>query len=284
LARICGLVVRAYSQKPEGVSGALEWLEDLIIRANAISVAGRRVFERIDVLVPGDTRYYDYDCGQTAAAAADRFAKVWNVFVEEVERGDLYCGLLNRGLYKQTLAGITHTMNLSNSVASYLTDANMAAVLEAFDRGAHFVPMALQEFKDSISRGRGLDTFDMWDNKELAIVGNYDERGSQPQRDENKETSWRWTKHNGEWEYRVAGVEEMIPSMLMWKNLARPFIAPIQPVDGGGVWKQPTDEEGLAREKKKVDSKFRRQARAAELMGEHPDVLEQAVLPAYKTS
>src|SRR3989344_9647368 len=112
-----GLVLRAFSPKPELVDKTVRQLLDVVRAAKSLEVNGAAVFSRIDVMIATDRRYVDFDCGLTATALRQRATS--DLFeVTEGKEGDLYCGLLNAGFYNQIRAGIDYPMNPSPGGAS----------------------------------------------------------------------------------------------------------------------------------------------------------------------
>ncbi len=245
-----------------------------------LNVDGDPMFSRIDALVLGDDRYVDRDCGRTLITLLDEFEDCGTVHIHEFTHGDPFCGALNECMYQQVHGGMDYTMLWSHSVTSYATEDNARAMLEALEGGALVTGMVLKELRESILAGRVLATMKIWNNQAFARIGFYDLRLGQPfeTAEKDKPYSPHFMELDGEQVYTVAGVEEIIPLIRMGRMFGRPFIAPIVP-RGHGVW---DDEPDMTRERKKIDSKVKRQERAVTLEGARLADIRDLVLPAYR--
>ena len=279
-----GLIMRVFAPTHNLVTENVAGVVSSVERALEMKLDGYAVYPRIDVLVLSDRRYVDCDCGETAARLRRDLRSVHEVRITEVEDGDPFCGALNYGLALQITGGVTHSTILSPGVRSYFTLPNVRAMFQAFGEGAYVAGMILKEFRESISAGRPLATLKTWDNFQLMRSGLYSILASQPMKNEDKETSWRWTPKDDRWVYTFAGVEEMHPLIWMAERTERPFIAPILPVEETLEWQVAQTIEVQAREANKRNTKVERQRRVAKSLSTSLALLEQRVMPKYRVT
>ena len=269
-----GLIIRAFNTKPELVEDRSLRVISTIKKALELSVMGRSVFRRIDVLIPIDPRYSDCDCGETASClrrlVGENFSPtdVEKIKVSEVAHGDVFVEVLNYGISRQLRDRIDISVIISSGVNAYLTPENMQALLEPFNRGARVAGIAIDELAELTMKGRIANTFAAWDTVALGQVGMFDLRAAKPAKDDKRTlylAGWSDEKAeadgNGEVYYHRAGVEEIIPLIRLGRTFG-PCIAPVKPVGEGFHWVIPDpikDPEGYLRHLKKIATKQTRQ-------------------------
>lgn len=131
----------------------------------------RPVFDAIVVLVP-----YDYDCGETANAIIRALPHSYinqNVYVVNV-LGHHSCEALNNGMEILATLGMDYAIVLSNKALQTLTSGTIEAMLEAFNKGAKIIGVAIDELQDVVLEGRVQNTFAGWDVRALRGVGGFD--------------------------------------------------------------------------------------------------------------
>lgn len=165
--------MRSYAKTPEDVAGVVARAQKSIAHANSLYYPdGEAIFQAIVVLVPRD-----YDCGETYRA----LPKEINLFedcdvstlVQEAS-GHHSCGALNVGITILDLSSFDYAVIISNKAIEALTTDTMVAMLEAFDKGAKVVGVAVDELQDVVLGGRVQNTFAGWDIKALRDVGGFD--------------------------------------------------------------------------------------------------------------
>lgn len=281
-----GLILRVFSPKVEQVANNVALVRGMVEKAIEVSV-----FDRIDILIPADSRFDDSDCGKTAPALRKEFSGASDlIFISEVTRGDIFCGLLNYGVAFQSRHGIDYSMIMSFGVQSYATPETFSAMLKAVEDGALVVGVAVDELSESIIDGRIANTFAMWHNISLLSVGGFDLRAAKPRKDDRLAKYLRgWSREqedkigNGEVFYHFAGVEEIIPLIRMTDTFGK-CIASIVPQGAVKEWIAPNpveDPEGYARHIKKLGTKFERQAAFAALEGSDLSFIKGGVMDAY---
>jgi len=298
-----GLVLRAFTppqatveETHKAIDKNIGVLRGVVERAAALTYDGASIYSQVNIVVQNDPRYIDCDCGLTAQALR-RVKQSWEVgglaqrvLVQECLSGDLYVGNNNFALREQREAGLDYIQFLSPGLLDYFVWENMAQVLEALEKGARGVGVAMEPHRESIlKQGFLLDTFDIFHIESLMSVGGYDVLAAQPTRLEKarKETSPLFSlltdPETGEEEYvyAYAGVEEMVPIIRLVRKYGR-CIAPIDP-KVKGVWKIPAGEAAQKRERLKNLSKTDRQRRVCEVEGVPLDfVLTHGVMEDYR--
>src|SRR3989338_5609867 len=87
-----GLILRVFANQEDQVPKRVEMIREIIDRALTITVSGKQLFSRIDVLVWADPRFTGQsDCGSTAEALRQTFPsqKGSKIFISDVKHGDL---------------------------------------------------------------------------------------------------------------------------------------------------------------------------------------------------
>ncbi|MEK7599139.1 MAG: hypothetical protein AAB474_01650 [Patescibacteria group bacterium] len=280
-----GLILRVFSPKAELVEKSVQQIVETIDLAGKLIIGGRQVFSRIDILVSADNRYGDTDCGLTREALLKKIDQLINknkIYVTEISHGDIYCGMLNRGVADQMLYGLEFSMILSSGVKDYLTFENMTAMLEALERGARVTGLAITELAPSILEGRIANTCAIWDNISLMTVNGFDLRAAKPLKDDRLANYVRgWSLEKGEVFYHAAGVEEILPLIRLIKHFGGPCIAPILPVTGAR-WEVSDDPDVQKREINKLGTKFERQMRWAVMEDVDLSFIKGGVMPEYR--
>lgn len=279
--KLFGLILRVFSPKPELVGKTVEQVTATIEMANAVQFKDKSVFSRIDVFISADERYGDTDCGDTANALEKVTAVYPNMYVSEVRRGDIFCGMLNYGVALHLRNGIDYSMILSSGVKDYLTTENVMAMIAALEGGARVTGLAITELAPSILDGRIANTCAIWDNLSLMTVGGFDLRAAKPLKDDRLANYVRgWSTEKGEVFYNAAGVEEIFPLVRLVKMYG-PCIAPILPKTGAR-WFVSDDPEAQKRQQEKLGTKFERQMRWLAAEDVDMSFLKGGVMPAYR--
>lgn len=224
-------------------------------------------FEKILVLVPMDGRYGQCDTGQTAAeirrllgdGAAPR------VEVEEVRKGDNFCGTLNHGLSRMLHEGIDLVTILSAEAGEYLNEDIALHTLAAFGSGAKVVGIAIEELEESIRKGRVANTFATWDARALVAAGCFDLLAAQ-------------VADGGEEENRLAGVEEIIPLLRLADAHGQCITIIVPPPASWTASRAQPGSEEEAEQARKLNSKLLRQTLRAQQVGRKLSELEDAIL------
>lgn len=263
-----GLILRAFSRKPEDVEKKAQEVVDAIDQALHVVLNGKPWFDNILVLVPMDDRYEQCDTGNTAGAIGKLLGAASDprVRVEEFRRGDNFCGTLNHGLAQMLHEGIDYVTILSSDARECLDEGVALRIKHAVASGAKVVGVAIKELEDSIRKGRVANTLATWDVKALVAVGSFDLLAAQAVKEDEEAN-------------RLAGVEEIIP-LLRLVDAHGPCIAIVPPASDG-CWKAsaaPAGSDAQARQRSKLDSKPLRQALRAKQVGGKLSTLEGAVM------
>ena len=283
-----GALLRCFSTNPELVERTVSLALASIERMLSVHVDKMQFVSRIEVLVPMDPAYAEMDCDQTAPRLRTAIKEAgWkNVFVSEVRHGDIFCSILNYGMWRLSSAGCAKALILSKEAEQYFAPEAAEDLVISAEKGARVSGIALKELTESIMQGRIANTFAMWDIPSLMQVSLFDLRNAKPAKEAaNKDRSEAW--HSGKcfWVYDRAGVEEIIPLIRLIRMFG-PCIAPILPRGAGvKVWQAPDpiiDPEGYVRHENKLGTKFVRQSYFASL--EHADLsfLQGGVMPDYR--
>lgn len=282
-----GAVLRGFSNKPEAVPATVANLIKAARAIQAISINGKG-FDCVDIVLPMDDQFGDNDCGHTLQPLLHAIPDDLKGFVhvDPVQQGDIFVGLLNGAIMRQTRHRIDFTFIISHGVADYVTNENVSAMVDAFENEALVTGIAIAELTESIMHGRIANTFAAWDNAALGTVGLFDARARKPRKDDKLVHHMRsWDKNKeGETFYHLAGVEEIIPLVRM-VELYGPCIAPILPGSNNKQWVRPDpvkDPEGFEREMKKMGTKSERQAAFAAMVGADLSFLKGGVMPNYR--
>lgn len=262
-----GALLRCFARSSEQLDTTIENTMNSIRRMQAVEVADRRFISRIEVLVPMDPHYAEMDCGETAERLRSCIKQedCPNVFVNEVEHGDIFVSILNYGIAKLLRSGCDYGVIFSKEAETYFTPETVEDMLLAAEKGARAVGVAISELTESVMEGRIANTFAMWHLMSLVQVGCFDHRNAKPKKNApivHRAEAWQPDNKNF-WSYDLAGVEEIIPLIRLIRTFG-PCIAPLRPRgEGIPVWKTPdprTDYEGWVRHTNKIGTKFVRQS------------------------
>lgn len=288
-----GVVARLFAKRRKDVDGRVQKARTLIQALLALELPNQRKrFKSIDLVVWDDPKF-DSDCGYTAPALRTmigvEFAEHADyINVHKESHGDLFCGLLNRAVYRQGRRGCDYTMIVSPESADYLTQDNFDQMWRALGKGAKVTGMAISEITDSILEGRIGNSCAIWDNEALMSVGGFDLTAAKPSKENERFHPVMQGRDAGgnPTFYHLAGVEEVIPlARLVLEHGA--CIAPIMPSDPEMVYTVPdpeTQSELYARHVAKIGTKFERQMAHLMSIRVSPDVIKGGVMPEYRHS
>ncbi len=285
-----GALLRCFAREAALVDNAVTLALASVERMLSVQVGGRPFVSRVEILVPMDDAYAEKDCGETAPKLREAIkAKGWkNVFVSEVEKGDIFVIVLNYGNAKLLRAGCDYGIILSKEAEAYFTAEAAEDLVAAAEAGALAMGLAITELTESIMQGRIANTFAMWDLVSLLQVSGFDLRSAKPKKDAAiKSCAQAWDSAKNFYVYDNAGVEEIVPLIRLVRTFG-PCIAPILPRgEGIKVWRSPdpnTDPEGYRRHRDKMGTKFVRQSYFAQAEGTDPELsfLKGGVMPAYR--
>lgn len=280
-----GLILRTFATEEDQIEKRVTQVRETVETALAVSVEGREAFRRVDVLVWADERYGERsDCGKTAPVLRREFDKTERVFVSEVTRGDLFCGLLNYGVVHQMRHGMDYSVILSPDARSYLDAATMKRALEAIGDGAKAVGVAIKELRTSVLEGRLTSTFCLWDGNALLQVGGFDDRAAMPVDERLAKYMRGWSPELREHVfYSLAGVEEMFPLARLVDTFG-PCLAPILPANGGAyeIPDPKTQRAAWKRHVAKMGTKLERQSMHLASMSLGLSYLKGGVMERYR--
>lgn len=234
-----GLILRAFAAEEKQVPERVEQVLELAGKASLIELNGASAYDRIDILVwkdPAFMKTQECDCGETAPElrreiSVRRLSK--RIHISEAD-GDLFCGILNFGVGLQLYNGIRYSHIISAEARDYLRSDVLAEFQEAFMAGAKVVGLAINELQESILEGQVANTFAAWDNLALMGVGMFDMRAAKlPKGDPSIVFKQGWSEVAGDVIYPLAGVEEIIPLIMLVKKYGA-CVAPIMTRDKDG--------------------------------------------------
>lgn len=280
-----GLILRVFATKEDDIPNRIKMIKDAIAAARRMIVDNVQVVRRIDVLVWTDKSYKDSDCGKTAPALREELKEEKSVHVCEVDDADIFCGILNKGVFYQSRKGIDYSIIVSAEAFSYMTPETMSDMVDAACKGARAIPVAITELTQSILEGRGANTFMMWHNESLMTYGGFDPRAAKPADDRTAHYLKGWSEEKGDVYYHLAGVEEVIPlARIVDKH--KTCIAPIIPRGEGVkhyvVPDPATQSELWARHISKMGTKIERQSAHLAAIGFDISHLKGGVMPEYR--
>jgi hypothetical protein len=288
-----GALLRVFAKEPKLVAGAVEQTLDLAKKLATVEVVGKKMVSHVQILIPRDERYADVDCGETADALrkALRFDD-WahgRVFVAEVQKGDIFCGVLNLGMSLLAEQKCAYGIVASKEAGSYFNGDTAATMVKAAEDGALAIGIAISELTESVMQGRIANTLGMWEIRSLQQVGGFDLKSAKPKKDaviSHKVRAWNDSREVPSWSYDLAGVEEIIPLCRLVDTFGE-CIAPILP-QGEGVQQYivpdlATDPAGYMRHLNKMGTKRERQTYFANSEDADLSFIAGGVLPAYRT-
>lgn len=306
--RNAGAIIRVFCKKREEIFDKTRrvWALVKAIEKSAVDMGNfmtTNFVKRIDIVVWADNKYLEKgkpaaDCGGTADELRGIFKNRDNVFVHEFRDGDLFCDLLNYGVYLQIRHACDYSMIVSPESHEYVTPETMGSIVDALSNGALVAGVAISEITQSILEGRIANAFSVWHNATLHKAGYFDSKlAGKPIDDDVAMFARGWSEDVKDYVYYpINGVEEMGPLGEMHKMFAdpldmtkclRPFIAPILP-SGEGVKRyfvpDPVKNPELwKRHVEKIDTKYPRQFFHLKKNGiASPLLLKGAVMPEYR--
>jgi hypothetical protein len=287
-----GALLRVFAKQPEFVEGAVQQVLELAEKFLTVSINGKPVVSRIEILIPRDESYTDVDCGETAEAIRiaikDLYWAKGRIFISEVKHGDIFCGILNYGMAKLLQRGCTYGIIASKEAKSYFNQETASDMVAAAEAGALAIGVAITELTESILQGRITNTMAMWKIIPLIQVGGFDLRSAKPKKDNviiHRVQAWDATKDVPMWAYDLQGVEEIIP-LARLTNIFGPCIAPLYP-RGEGVQHYivpdpAIDKEGYLRHCNKMGTKRERQTYFALSEGVDLTFIAGGIMEAYR--
>lgn len=246
-----GLLLRSYAKKEEDVPSVVERALKSIEHASKLRDRGyRTLFSSILVLVPRD-----YDCGLTADLIREQIARrdfSTRVMVAKTD-GHHSCGTLNSGInFLESRENLDYAVIISNKAIEALTVETMESMLEAFDRDAKVVGVAVDELQDVVLEGRIQNTFSGWDIQALRDVGGFDSE---------------------------KGVEEISPTVRLIRQYG-PCVAVLDSKEKPALdIRQSAD--GKARHEEVMTTKLARQQKEADRMGVDFSFIKSGIMPGY---
>jgi len=297
--RTFGAVFRGFSPTSADVGKNVGLIANAVERAYKLEIAGKRLFKRIDIVVPVNPSYDGVDCGETAAALSQEleqrlrddksFGQVIQMHESEM---DLFVGCLNETMLRQMQKGINYSFIISHGVADYIVPENFEPMIEAFDKGLLVTCLKIEgpgDFPELTGAGRIANTCAGWHNETLFLAGGFDVRAAKRRLDSDFRITVRGQNDQGNLvEYDLSGVEEIIPLVKIGKRLMNsrekkfsPFIAPVNPVIKG-EWVLPSGEKAVRDHEAKMATKRTRQNAWHYLEGVDETFLQGCVAPEYK--
>lgn len=294
-----GWIIRAFALKPKDVEKRAWQVIDTILRLLAISLhPTMKTVARIDVWIPMDPSRKDHDCGLLKAALIAKLKElgIRGVDVHTLERGDLYCRLLNRAVALQVSKGCKYSGIVSTEMRSNITPDNMAKMYNALHEGALVTCLALGAIRDLVKAGYVMNHCAIWKNIDLMENGGFDLIAEQRRLDDPKRhpifaagdgspsNSTSATCH-----YDRGGMEQMAVLLRLWQvwvqgENPKPFIAPIVVEDG--VWQSPDPEEEqhlYLRFVNMLGTKWARMLAWAKALDLPIGCIPQCVMPKYRS-
>lgn len=259
-----GALMRVHAAKESDVASRVALARAAVDRLASFKAGARAAVKQVIILVWADPSYPGKsDCGKTAEALKEALHDAIEqnyVRIDIVERGDLFCSILNRGCAQLLRNGIDWGMILSPEAVSYLTNETFDAMIATACDGVRAVGVGLTELFESImERGRIANTLALWHLESLAEVGGFDLAAAH--RHDDRDTPYLKGRDEKGVErfYALAGVEEVIPLARLVDTFGS-CIGVVEP-RGGGVQRyvRPIDPELLARYLAKMATKEGRQ-------------------------
>lgn len=286
-----GALLRVFATTPELVAGQAEQVMELARRIGSVKIRDKFMAKRIEILIPLDPGYTDVDCGKTAKAVREIISKEpWaegRVFVSEVKNGDVFCSILNYGMYRLARAGCDYGLVASKEAYSYFNQETAEAMIEAAEAGALAIGVAISELEQLIMQGRVANTMALWHISSLQQVCGFDLKAAKQQKDDPScEELSGWDNDKQLHKYGANGCEEIIPLIRMYRMFKRPIIATFLP-KGTGIkqYEVPDpikDPVGHKRHWAKMYTKAARQAFMANYVNADMSVFNGAVMEQYR--
>src|SRR3989344_8073060 len=172
-----GVILRCFSKTPEWIQKQVAELQETVTALLNIKIPSIAFDIRsIDLSIPLNPRFIDADCGQLARALQS-VGGVWETMIQIREsQRDLFSGLVNETAARQLEEGCTHSLVLSSSCHSLLSDQNMTAMIAPFSEGAKATGLVLPDptLGEFIRRGCITNTFTIWELIPFFAVGGMD--------------------------------------------------------------------------------------------------------------
>jgi hypothetical protein len=286
--RVVGMILRVYANREEDIPKRIAMVREAVERGRAVAIRHKRLIKKIDILVWADKRYPESDCGKTTETLKKIFKNEnEDLSITEVTDADIFCGILNQGIYRQIrYAHADYTTIVSSEAFSYMTNETFESMVEAACKGARAIGVAINELTQSILEGRICNSFSMWHNESLATVNMFDIRSAKPIERPGIFYLKGWSQEKDEYVYyHLAGVEEITALVRMTDNFGS-CIAPVIP-SGPGVHQYlipdpAKDKEGWDRYVAKIATKTNRQIVYLAYEGCDISSLKGGVMPEYR--
>jgi hypothetical protein len=230
-----GVVLRVYASSSEAMQKRVVMALETVEILHGLEVDGQKLIQEVDILVPRDERYTQFDSMQTADTLKRVLAR-FNGFahITEVMHGDIFVALLNFGVAQQLRRRCDYSVMLSPDVRSYVNVPTMTKLLEAVQNGARVAGVALAELERLTLRGRIANTFCVWHNLSLISAGGFHLAGAERLDQRAAHFVQGYDEITGEHKfYPRHGVEE-IPTLVQMGRLFGRCIAAIHPISEGG--------------------------------------------------
>ena len=275
-----GVIFRCFSKSYDGVANQITELMEGIDRILSLR-SDLPPLAKINVAIPVGDMFVDTDCGETWKALIRALAdkSLLNlVDVQETVLGIL-SGAVNATVAQQLSRGCTHSLIISTTCNSMITEKNLAAMFRAFDSGAKVAGLTLPDpvMEELVLAGCITNTFAMWELVPLISVGGF------VMWQENRFKNERYNHYvqgaNGD--YPISGLE--IPTLGELRRYYGQCIAPIMAPDQGD-WKMPDKDkepQKCLRELDKRNSKWPRHHATAALGGFDLSYIRTGILPGY---
>ncbi|HEY4480003.1 MAG TPA: hypothetical protein VJB58_00850 [Candidatus Paceibacterota bacterium] len=271
-----GVILRCFAKTPELVKDQVIQIHKTVGALTATRRTGVPI-SRIDVVIPINPAFIDVDCGKTK----NTLGKLPTHLVSTVRetRLDIFSGAVNETAIWQLSRGCTHTLVLSSSCASLVSEENLEALIEPFEDSALVAGFVLPDptLSEFIKRGCITNTFAIWDLVAFFSVGGMSLAEGNPRVDRSKN---RYIQTE-DGPIAFAGLETTTLYRL-GVNFGR-CIAPVFPLETG-VWETPDpakDPEGSRREHLKRKSKTGRHEACLQMEGYDWREMENFILPGY---
>lgn len=249
-----GLLLRSYAKTPAEVPGVVaRAIKSVTHASNLIGQDGEAVFQTVVVLIPRD-----YDCGLTARALQKelKLFEDCGVNVAELEAyGHHSSGALNNAVTVLDSYSFDRVVMVSNKAIQALTARSVEAMIEAFDRGAKVVGVAVDELQNVVLEGRIQNTFAGWDVPALLAVGGFDSE---------------------------KGVEEISPIVRLIRQYGQ-CVAIIDPKEKPALDIRKTTD-GDARHQEVMTTKITHQREEVQRFGADFDFIKSGIMPEYPQS
>ncbi len=285
-----GALLRIFANSDEIVTQQIASGLEAAKKLNELEISGKKVFSRIDFLVSNDDRFEDSDNGEITeklrAAIEETFGNKSLIRVLNIQRGDIYCMLLNYGVVNQMEDRVPYSFIITHSAHNYITLENISSMLAAMQEKARVAGLQINNISELVQKGRVANTFAVWHNKSLMTVGGFDLRSAKPLKTADCNsvigictTSEAAEYKNQELLYLTAGCEEIIP-LIRLTRVFGPCIKPIVAEDSDIPWgpRIGSETDEYKRHQEKLATKEARQNYFANLVGTTADFLQEGII------